>query len=392
MSQMNVIVALYRALGTPEDQMDHLMNAQPYPPHDSYELPIDAGQTRALSEISNHSPCIADTVVHTPTISTTHVRIASAALHSADIIALASIRITSTLHRPQAHAVRRTLSSSSPLNCISGPFPRTQATELPAFGPILSQPDVGTPICLTSLPNISKYRAASLCFIFLRRPEYDGRIAYADCPHWNATCSWSIPEKERVSYYRVRELGRFAEAVIRGPFRWTLGICVAFNQSATATSKTTQRPAEGLGSAPGPEAGGSLFRASKPMDAEQSRRMMKKRSFGQAVRSPEAAKVSNPFERGNVGDMSLSELQPRESVTAGEDRGDEDSSDDDASRRCQRFAGRAAQGRRMEEQRRNAQVDRGPSSPNEAQDTVRQGSSARTSPPRSSTSTLKMSP
>ncbi|KAG8892665.1 hypothetical protein FRC01_014040, partial [Tulasnella sp. 417] len=45
---MNLITALYRALGIPEEQMDQLMNAQTYPPHDGYELPIDAGRVRAL--------------------------------------------------------------------------------------------------------------------------------------------------------------------------------------------------------------------------------------------------------------------------------------------------------------------------------------------------------
>ncbi|KAG8920424.1 hypothetical protein FRC00_010055, partial [Tulasnella sp. 408] len=141
------------------------------------------------------------------------------------------------------------------------------------------------------------------------------------------------------------------------------------------------RPAEGLGApTSAPETGGSLFRASKPVDADQNQRMMKKRSFGQVARSPEATKTSNPFERRNAGDMSLSELQPRSSVTAGEDGGDEDSSDDDelvlnASRRSQRFAGRVAQGSRMEEPRRDAQADRGLGA-GDAQDAVGQGSSA----------------
>ncbi|KAG8932385.1 hypothetical protein FRC00_014648, partial [Tulasnella sp. 408] len=141
------------------------------------------------------------------------------------------------------------------------------------------------------------------------------------------------------------------------------------------------RPAEGLGApASAPETGGSLFRASKPVDADQNQRMMKKRSFGQVARSPEATKTSNPFERRNAGDMSLSELQPRSSVTAGEDGGDEDSSDDDelvlnASRRSQRFTGRVAQGSRMEEPRRDPQADRGLGA-GDAQDAVGQGSSA----------------
>ncbi|KAG8895671.1 hypothetical protein FRC01_012260 [Tulasnella sp. 417] len=141
------------------------------------------------------------------------------------------------------------------------------------------------------------------------------------------------------------------------------------------------RPAEGLGApASAPETGGSLFRASKPVDVDQSQRMMKKRSFGQVARSPEVAKTSNPFERRDVGDMSLSELQPRASVTAGEEGGDEDSSDDDdlvlnASRRSQRFAGRVAQGSRMEEQWRDVHADRGLGA-GEAQDAVGQGSSA----------------
>ncbi|KAG8950140.1 hypothetical protein FRC04_007995 [Tulasnella sp. 424] len=45
---MNLITALYRALGIPDEQMDQLMNAQSFPPHEGYELPIDAGKVRAL--------------------------------------------------------------------------------------------------------------------------------------------------------------------------------------------------------------------------------------------------------------------------------------------------------------------------------------------------------
>lgn len=124
------------------------------------------------------------------------------------------------------------------------------------------------------------------------------------------------------------------------------------------------RPADGLGApTSGPEAGGSLFRASKPVDVDQNQRMMKKRSFGQVARSPEASTLPNPFERRNEGDMSLSELQPSASAIRGEEAEDEDSSDDDelvlnASRRSQRFTGRAAQGSRVEEPRRDTQGDR----------------------------------
>lgn len=134
------------------------------------------------------------------------------------------------------------------------------------------------------------------------------------------------------------------------------------------------RPAEGLGApTSGPEAGGSLFRASKPVDVDQNQRMMKKRSFGQVARSPEAS-------RRNEGDMSLSELQPRASLIRGEEAEDEDSSDDDelvlnASRRSQRFAGRAAQGSRVEEPRRDIQGDREYGA-SEAKEAAGQGSSA----------------
>ncbi|KAG8949580.1 hypothetical protein FRC04_008513 [Tulasnella sp. 424] len=135
------------------------------------------------------------------------------------------------------------------------------------------------------------------------------------------------------------------------------------------------RPAEGLGaSTSGPEAGGSLFLASKPVDVDQNQRMMKKRSFGQVARSPEAST------RRNEGDMSLSELQPSASAIRGEEAEDEDSSDDDelvlnASRRSQRFTGRAAQGSRVEEPRRDIQGDREYGA-SEAKEAAGQGSPA----------------
>ncbi|KAG9016033.1 hypothetical protein FRB90_003757, partial [Tulasnella sp. 427] len=144
----------------------------------------------------------------------------------------------------------------------------------------------------------------------------------------------------------------------------------------------------------GMDVGGSLFRSVKPADVEQSQRIMKKRSFGQVARSPEAASnVRNPFEtRSNEGDMSISELQPRappppalDHHHAEDDAGDEGSSDDDelvlnASRRGGRFAApRVVKSSRMEEPRRDVVEDAamgdGPGE-DEAKEEVGQGSSA----------------